>query len=763
MFIPDKPIDKEKDDFLGRVEFSQKLGKSLLNWNENESLVVAIYGKWGSGKSSVINMALECIRNSTHENKPTIIEFNPWLFAEQDKLRTHFFNEISKELKIKNDTRKDVQIANELKRYVSILNLVPHENVVKNIISKPLLLVAISSLSGSKIFEWLNLSVDWINNTLMIIGILLLIVEFFKDTVLKFAKYFEERSRYYSQTVSELKQNIKRLLLERKKKLIVVIDDIDRLNQSEIRQIFKLIRVNADFPNTIYLIAFDREIIEKNLEEQIGVSGKEYLNKIIQVNFDIPLVNPSKIHKYLFEELDRILNTLPKSAQQYFDQNDSYWANIFHSGLKNLFKNIRDVKRFASSLEFNISQMYKGNVMEVNPVDFIAVESIRIFAPNFYLFMRNKKVLFTSTNEREFNQRENNPRKLEIEKECEKLPYDVKEHVIELLKRLFPQVDDLFLRGCVSHSNDFQTSWSNKLRVCASKNYDSYFTLIPGGDEQEISQYEIEDILNKTNSRSEFEQVLRENIENKRIRKVLERLENFTEDKIKIKNEHIKNIVLALFNIADDLPDDKTGIWDFGVDIEIMRIIRQLLKRTGDRKFNYEILKDTIPLSKSIFAPIQKISLETSRKEGENNYESVVPEEKIIKLQQLCLSKLYKSGITAILTQKNLPYILYRCREWDEENRWESIINEVNENDELLLLFITKFIMESMSQSVGDYGIRIKKNYNFKNINDFIDVVQVKMRLEKMKSHNDELYRNNKNDIETFLEFYGKYEDDNYE
>ena len=235
---------------------------------------------------------------------------------------------------------------------------------------------------------------------------------------------------------------------------MVVIDDIDRLNQSEIRQIFRLIRVNADFPSTIYLLAFDREIVEKNLEEQVGISGKDYLNKIVQVNFDVPLAKPSKISEFLFKKLDRILGSLPESAQKYFGQDNLYWENVYHSEFKNFFKNIRDVKRFANSLEFNISQMYQRKVMEVNPVDFVAIEAIRVFAPEFYSFMRGKNTLFTSTR----NSKSDSPRKKEIETALEKLPNEIRNPVLELLKRLFPQIDNIF--SCsATHGSECQSHW----------------------------------------------------------------------------------------------------------------------------------------------------------------------------------------------------------------------------------------------------------------------------------------------------------------
>ena len=69
-----------------------------MDWKEEESLVIAIYDEWGSGKSSVINLAIESIKGSEQENKPTVIEFNPWFFSEEGSLGEHFFNEIAKEL-----------------------------------------------------------------------------------------------------------------------------------------------------------------------------------------------------------------------------------------------------------------------------------------------------------------------------------------------------------------------------------------------------------------------------------------------------------------------------------------------------------------------------------------------------------------------------------------------------------------------------------------------------------------------------------------
>jgi len=55
-------------------------------------------------------------------------------------------------------------------------------------------------------------------------------------------------------TLNDLKKDLNDLLQKRKKKLIIVVDDIDRLNHKEIKQMLQLVKINADFPNTIYLL-----------------------------------------------------------------------------------------------------------------------------------------------------------------------------------------------------------------------------------------------------------------------------------------------------------------------------------------------------------------------------------------------------------------------------------------------------------------------------------------------------------------------------
>jgi predicted KAP-like P-loop ATPase len=77
-FSLDRPIESATHDLLGRSSFAALLAQKISQWREKESLVIALYGPWGSGKSSIKNLILEKLAEEKH--KPlTPVEFNPWL------------------------------------------------------------------------------------------------------------------------------------------------------------------------------------------------------------------------------------------------------------------------------------------------------------------------------------------------------------------------------------------------------------------------------------------------------------------------------------------------------------------------------------------------------------------------------------------------------------------------------------------------------------------------------------------------------------
>jgi predicted KAP-like P-loop ATPase len=757
MILSDKPIEKEIEDRLGRVPFSKNLSKSIIDWKGTDSLVVALYGKWGSGKSSVINLTKSELIKSKDSDGPTLIEFNPWFFSGEDKLNEHFFNEIAKELEIQNSSEKDIELASKLRSYSRLFGLIPDAAGLAIIIEKSLIVLGLLGVSSGQILQWLKLDIGIGKIILFIAGIIFLILLFFSKAINGIADNLERRGFRKKKTVLSYKQEIKESLIKRKNKILIIIDDIDRLTPEEVRLIFKLIKINTDFPNVIYLLSFDREVVQKALEQQPGISGQDYIEKIVQVSFDIPLAKQEKIANILFDELDRVLTGLPKSSKQLFDQ--TYWGNVYHSGLKNFFRNIRDVKRFASSLEFSFALMFKEESMEVNPIDFIAIEAVRVFSPEFYEFMRVNKELFVST-KRDRDSIKENTRKNEIENGVNLLPDDqIREDMKELLTRLFPQVEGVFRYGYSSHGSDWIPTWNRHLRVCSPRFFDAYFTLIPGGDESELSQFEVDSILGTIRDQEEFEKTLREFIENSKIRKVLKRLEDYTEDKSKIPDDGKPSVVQTLFNVSDELPTERHGMFDFGSDLQCARIITQLLKRDFDKENNFKTLKAAIENSKGLYGPIYKVALESQAENSEKEDLLLVPKEKLTELHKACLVKINEHKTAGTLkTNLNLLSILYRWKEWSDpgDYSWVKYIEEITSDDQGLIDFIELFISESYSHTFGDYVGRKKKSFNYKSLGDFIDIEQVKTRLEGIKNSGKKNYMDNKESIDMFLDSHGK-------
>jgi predicted KAP-like P-loop ATPase len=117
MFRFDQPINSYKEDLLGRHSFGKALAKAILSYNLDDSLSVGLYGEWGSGKTSLINMILEEVKSISSNKDPFIINFNPWNFSDQNQLIQQFFNELSLVLCRDDSADRHVKIGRTIQKY----------------------------------------------------------------------------------------------------------------------------------------------------------------------------------------------------------------------------------------------------------------------------------------------------------------------------------------------------------------------------------------------------------------------------------------------------------------------------------------------------------------------------------------------------------------------------------------------------------------------------------------------------------------------
>ena len=95
----DLPIKKLSEDKLNRAAFAQSLAKTISQYSLTSSFTIDLYGDWGSGKTSLVNMILESLADIN--NDIVILQFNPWLCSDSKQLITQFFKQMATAIKLK--------------------------------------------------------------------------------------------------------------------------------------------------------------------------------------------------------------------------------------------------------------------------------------------------------------------------------------------------------------------------------------------------------------------------------------------------------------------------------------------------------------------------------------------------------------------------------------------------------------------------------------------------------------------------------------
>ena len=326
MLSPDLPIAKLEEDGLNRGSFAESLAKTLVQYSFPSSLTIGLYGEWGSGKTSLLNMVFENVERI--DDGVVVLRFNPWLCSDPKQLVTQFFKQMATAIKLK-------------KR------------------------------AADKAWELIDQYADILGAT-SVIPVAGEIVAAFTKVLTKKA---EEETKERTNDLQESKNQIIKKLKDEKIKIIVSIDDIDRLSEEEIVAVFQLVKSLADFPNTIYVLAFDYDVVVRALGKVQHGDGKEYLEKIVQVPFEIPAPNIDDIHEALFSKLNGILGDIPEE-----DWDKETWGELFQQGIKNYIKSIRDVIRYTNVF----SLKYELLKNETSAADLLGLTCLQVFEPTVY-------------------------------------------------------------------------------------------------------------------------------------------------------------------------------------------------------------------------------------------------------------------------------------------------------------------------------------------------------------------------------------------
>lgn len=720
-FSADRPILLENEDLLNRAGFSKNLANAITGWHGKDSLVIALHGDWGSGKSSIKNMALSHLK--TLNKKPTIIEFSPWEWAAQEKINSAFFEEISKSIGKKDSGKASQETAKIFRKYGRYLNT--GESLLSGVSSSIPTLLLILSITGAGLGvfgSWLDK--DWISTTMLtIIAVYSACMKWGSDLFKSISSNFDEKAKDLEKTLSEIRDELKNDLQKRETSILIVMDDLDRLTSNELKMVFQLIKANSEFPNVVFLLLFQRDIVEEKLTDR-KQSGRDYLEKIIQVPFDIPKISKTEIHDLLFNKLNRIFKKNEYSEKMF----DSHrWGNVFHSGVSAYFDNLRSVYRYISTLSFHFSLLNGRTAFEVNPVDLIAIECIRLFEPEVYKGISNSKDLFTGGVYGYSRGDDNREYAEKINSILDKASDSKKQIIRELVIELFPTIEK-FLKNH-SYGEGFTDIWLKEMRICHGSNFDKYFQFsVPKG---ELSHSDLQEILSLTSQSEKFSSFILSLKDRGLVKNALNQFESFT-DEIPLENGH--QYIKGLLDIADQLDDEPNGMLTFSTHDNATRLVFWFLKRTVDKDERGDILLKCFKESEGL-SIVQYILQSDENRRNKSDPETLLSDTKFTELKDEFvkrLDSLSENSPEKLINSAHILTLLYRWKRWGDESKVRDWLQEQTSNVDSCLILLSKFISKSSSQGIDDYVAKTHRYIKLANIENFIPVQPIIDLLENV-------------------------------
>lgn len=331
----DQPRGDPNQDLLGYAPFAKLLAHSVLRGSPAAGLVVGLYGEWGLGKTTLLNFIEHFTRADAGDDAPIIVRFNPWWFSGREDLLRRFFKEF--ETTVQKTSARNAKV-------------------------RKVLLGALEKIGDASS----GIPSAWVATPGKLVAALARVGQKPADVV-------------------AIKEDLVRAMSAEALRVIVLIDDIDRLLPSEMIDIFRLVRSVGDFPNVHYVLAFDRAIVAKALSDECRTDGERYLEKIVQAPFELPRPTAATLHRMFTSRLDDVL---AGTEEELFEQ--QRWSEVFLTGIATFLRTPRDVTRLLNALTVT----YPVVRNEVNLVDFVAIETLRLFAPGAYDVLRSNRMRF---------------------------------------------------------------------------------------------------------------------------------------------------------------------------------------------------------------------------------------------------------------------------------------------------------------------------------------------------------------------------------
>ena len=509
-------------------------------------------------------------------------------------------------------------------------------------------------------------------------------------------------------------------------RVVVAVDDAHRLDEREARELLRLVAGYAGTPNLVFVLTLEH-----------GMPASDLVGKVVQVPMELPLPDRASLQQMFVDLLSPVL-TAEREANLL---DEAYWGEVCVNGLDHFLATPRDAIRLANAVTATLPAVHG----EVNPVDFVALETLRLFAPIAYESIRQRRDAFLLPPEA----RRAETGMLKITQEFherwrERIDPDDREAVEFLVMRLFPRVTDVL--GMRQIGADAEEQWRGNLRVCTAELFPVYFQLsIPVGA---ISNADLQSRLEHLDDPAQFAAILLELARDSRpdaparLRAFLERLETHIGDNAS--GEEVESALRAIFQAADDLlrREDQAGSeGSMDAQAQIRRIVRRFVLQIepGER---VELLETTFAAGASLATIVDTVVMlgqEHGKYGGEwrEGSTTIVSLSQLAQLENLGLAFVRDAAAEdRLLRVPRMPDVL-QC--WSTWNRGEcrTWVARTIETDDGLLAFLEPFMREAGSPSASARGPRVANRLDQRRLRPFLEPGSIVERVKVLSERSD--------------------------
>ncbi|TKV35563.1 NTPase KAP [Sphingobium sp. MP9-4] len=684
-FHGDRPIEGPEQDRFCFGPLADRIAEALTTQAAGKGFVLGVEGKWGSGKSSLLALVVAKLRGMD-QSKVAVVEFRPWLVGDRDQLLASLFEDLVKAIAGLEHAGGDAtgtsmitakEVSEKARRFAGHLGPVGK----------------LAGLAGLAI------------PGAAIIGTVL-------EGLAAAAKDASE-----GPTLAAQKDDLSAALVKLDCRIVVTIDDVDRLEPREVGELLRLVRSVADFPNVSYLLCYDATILKHAVEKATGVGdGSAYLEKIVQTEIGVPLPESFALRRWFTAELKAFAECDPRRVPDLLHVIDETGGRGFDTA--------RSVVRVLDSL-----RAYWPSINgRVDLVDLVWLRIIAVTEPALYRWIEEYLTAYAAlaAGRVHISEAERNALAKRMDDalaaeglDWKRMQFELERHLPGLNFHNFNQGKEERLfskaqRG--AHAQDFE-----RARLASPSHSRLYFTLTEPADS--VTDTDVAELLEAANGGMNDVAALFLRLSEKRgdagatkTERLLDQLASFDEEIVQ--GWPVEVLTLGLVNVADELAKDEAGD-DWGYP-RIWHLAGALLKRLS-RVLPEQQWKDLV---ERLFTEGQSLGFISHLLRNEtfshgfygdrpDASDAITDRATFDAVRSIMVRRYAAGGLDRILAERNAITILYA---WSQAGGRDEVVKAVAERtaeDGAFVEFMLKVCSTSVSSSCANLSLSLEAIHNF--------------------------------------------------